>query len=91
MDDNGEPTDDLGPEVLAFCRQHGVKATKVSEIIANKEEAVYKVIQEGLERVNARSASNAQKVQKWVVLERDFSVTGGELGQHRHAFPSPVI
>lgn len=82
MDDNGEPTDDLSPEALDFCRQRGVKAAKVSEILASKEAAVYKAIQEGLERVNARSTSNAQKVQKWVVLQRDFSVTGGELGQH---------
>ncbi|XP_024860843.1 long-chain-fatty-acid--CoA ligase ACSBG2-like isoform X2 [Kryptolebias marmoratus] len=80
MDDNGEPTDDLSPEALDFCRQLGVKATKVSEIVGDKEAAVYKAIQEGMERVNVRSTSNAQKVQKWVILERDFSVTGGELG-----------
>lgn len=80
MDDNGDPTDDLSPEALDFCRRHGVKATKVSEIIASKEPAIYKAIQEGMERVNATSTSNAQKVQKWVILERDFSVGGGELG-----------
>lgn len=80
VDDNGEPTDELGPEALEFCLQNGVTATKVSEIIANKEPAIYKAIQEGMERINARSMSNAQKVQKWVILERDFSITGGELG-----------
>uniref|UniRef100_A0A1A8FR36 long-chain-fatty-acid--CoA ligase n=1 Tax=Nothobranchius korthausae TaxID=1143690 RepID=A0A1A8FR36_9TELE len=80
MDDNGEPTDDLSPEVLDFCQQHGVKSTKVSEVLANKEPAIYKAIQEGMERVNARSTSNAQKVQKWILLGRDFSVVGGELG-----------
>uniref|UniRef100_A0A1A8NAW8 long-chain-fatty-acid--CoA ligase n=1 Tax=Nothobranchius rachovii TaxID=451742 RepID=A0A1A8NAW8_9TELE len=80
MDDNGEPTDDLGPEVLDFCQQHGVTSTKVSEVLANKEPAIYKAIQEGMERVNARSTSNAQKVQKWIILGRDFSVVGGELG-----------
>uniref|UniRef100_A0A672IWJ3 long-chain-fatty-acid--CoA ligase n=1 Tax=Salarias fasciatus TaxID=181472 RepID=A0A672IWJ3_SALFA len=80
MDDNGEPTDELSPEALDFCQQHGVKATKVSEVLANKEPAIYKAIQEGVDRVNARATSNAQKVQKWVVLERDFSLPGGELG-----------
>ncbi|XP_012733922.2 long-chain-fatty-acid--CoA ligase ACSBG2 isoform X2 [Fundulus heteroclitus] len=80
MDDDGDPTDDLSPEALDFCRQHGVRATKVSEIIANKEPAIYKAIQEGVERVNATSTSNAQKVQKWVILDRDFTVGGGELG-----------
>uniref|UniRef100_A0A8C7ZXQ0 long-chain-fatty-acid--CoA ligase n=1 Tax=Oryzias sinensis TaxID=183150 RepID=A0A8C7ZXQ0_9TELE len=80
MDDNGEPTNELSSEVLDFCRRHSVTATKVSEITANKEPAIYNAIQEGIDRVNARSTSNAQKIQKWVVLERDFSVVGGELG-----------
>uniref|UniRef100_A0A669EWU2 long-chain-fatty-acid--CoA ligase n=1 Tax=Oreochromis niloticus TaxID=8128 RepID=A0A669EWU2_ORENI len=80
VDDNGEPTDELNQEALEFCQQHGVKATKVSEITANKEPAIYSAIQAGIERVNARSTSNAQKVQKWDIVERDFSVTGGELG-----------
>lgn len=81
MDDNGDPTDELSSEVLDFCQQNGVTATKVSEIVANKEPAIYKAIQEGLERINAKATSNAQRVQKWVILERDFSVGGGELGE----------
>lgn len=81
MDDNGDPTDELSPEALDICQQNSVSATKVSEIIANKEPAIYKAIQEGMERVNARATSNAQKVQKWIILERDFSVGGGELGE----------
>ncbi|XP_068576804.1 long-chain-fatty-acid--CoA ligase ACSBG2-like [Cebidichthys violaceus] len=80
VDDSGEPTDELSPEALIFCQQHNVTATKVSEIVANKEPAIYKAIQEGMERSNARATSNAQKIQKWVILERDFSVSGGELG-----------
>ncbi|KAM7415789.1 hypothetical protein PAMA_018043 [Pampus argenteus] len=80
VDDNGDPTDELSPEALDFCQQHNVTATKVSEIIANKEPAIYRAIQEGMERVNARATSNAQKIQKWVILQRDFSVGGGELG-----------
>ncbi|XP_019111247.2 long-chain-fatty-acid--CoA ligase ACSBG2 [Larimichthys crocea] len=80
VDDNAEPTDELTPEALDFCQRNGVRATKVSEIIANKEPPIYTAIQEGLERVNARATSNAQKVQKWVILERDFSISGGELG-----------
>ncbi|KAK7934350.1 hypothetical protein WMY93_005246 [Mugilogobius chulae] len=51
-----------------------------NEIIANKEPAVYQAIQEAFERVNAKATSRAQNVQKWVILERDFSVSGGELG-----------
>uniref|UniRef100_A0A8C2WCR6 long-chain-fatty-acid--CoA ligase n=1 Tax=Cyclopterus lumpus TaxID=8103 RepID=A0A8C2WCR6_CYCLU len=80
VDDNGEPTDELSPEALIFCQHHNVTATKVSEIVANKEPAIYNAIQEGMERANARATSNAQKIQKWTILERDFSVNGGELG-----------
>ncbi|KAK9522258.1 hypothetical protein VZT92_018735 [Zoarces viviparus] len=80
VDDSGEPTDALSPEALIFCQQHNVTATKVSEIVANKEPALYQAIQEGMDRSNARATSNAQKIQKWVILERDFSVNGGELG-----------
>ncbi|XP_031696722.1 long-chain-fatty-acid--CoA ligase ACSBG2-like, partial [Anarrhichthys ocellatus] len=80
VDDSGEPTDELSPEALIFCQQHNVTATKVSEIVANKEPALYQAIQEGMDRSNARATSNAQKIQKWVILERDFSVSGGELG-----------
>ncbi|MCI4392639.1 hypothetical protein PGIGA_G00148130 [Pangasianodon gigas] len=79
-DDNGDPTDELTPLAVEFCRQHGVMASKVSEIISNKEPAIYKLIQEGVDRVNAKATSNAQKVQKWTLLPQDFSVSGGELG-----------
>ena len=37
-------------------------------------------LQEGLDRANQKAISNAQKVQKWIVLGQDFSVPGGELG-----------
>ncbi|KAM9744488.1 long-chain-fatty-acid--CoA ligase ACSBG2-like isoform 1-T2 [Menidia menidia] len=80
MDENGDPTDELSAEALEFCQRNGVAATKVSEIIANKEPLVYNAIQKGIERVNAKSTSNAQKVQKWILLEKDFSIGGGELG-----------
>ncbi|XP_034450662.1 long-chain-fatty-acid--CoA ligase ACSBG2-like [Hippoglossus hippoglossus] len=80
VDDNGDPTDELSSEVLDFCQQHGATATKVSEVLANKEPAVYKAIQEGVDRINAKATSNATRVQKWVIVERDFSIGGEELG-----------
>ncbi|XP_057687933.1 long-chain-fatty-acid--CoA ligase ACSBG2-like isoform X2 [Corythoichthys intestinalis] len=79
-DEDGKPTDKLSPEAVAFCRELGVSATRVSEIVGNKEPAVYKAIQEALERYNGVAVSRAQKVQKFVILERDFSIGGGELG-----------
>ncbi|KAL6465440.1 hypothetical protein MHYP_G00255730 [Metynnis hypsauchen] len=80
VNENGEPTDKLSPLAVQFCQQHGITASKVSEIINNKEPVIYKAIQEGVDKVNAKAVSNAQRVQKWALLPRDFSVSGGELG-----------
>lgn len=79
--ETGEPGDDLTPEALEFCQKLGSKATKVSEIISSKDKAVYAAIQKGISAVNEGAVSNAQKVQKWVLLEKDFSLFGGELGE----------
>nr|XP_009665460.1 PREDICTED: long-chain-fatty-acid--CoA ligase ACSBG2 isoform X1 [Struthio camelus australis] len=79
-EENGEPGDDLTPEAIEYCCKLGSKATKVSEIISSKDQAVYAAIQKGISAVNDRAVSNAQKVQKWALLEKDFSLFGGELG-----------
>ncbi len=39
-----------------------------------------KAIQDGIDRYNQVATSNAQKIQKYVVLPTDFSLPGGELG-----------
>lgn len=77
----GEPGDDLTPEAIEYCQKLGSKATKVSEIINSKDKAIYAAIQKGILAVNEGAVSNAQKVQKWVLLEKDFSLAGGELGE----------
>ncbi|XP_069061788.1 long-chain-fatty-acid--CoA ligase ACSBG2-like isoform X2 [Pleurodeles waltl] len=74
------PGDNLTPDAIRFCQQLGSRATRVSEVVKSKDPAIYKAIQEGMDRVNKRAVSNAHRVQKWTILERDFSVDGGELG-----------
>lgn len=78
--DSGEPEDELTTEAIEFCQKIGSKSAKVSDIIGHKDKLVYAAIQEGVNAVNERSNSNAQKVQKWLILDKDFSVVGGELG-----------
>nr|XP_056700369.1 long-chain-fatty-acid--CoA ligase ACSBG2 [Euleptes europaea] len=78
--ETGDPEDDLTPDAIEFCRKLGSKASKVSQIIASKDPAVYGAIQKGITAVNDQAVSNAQKVQKWVILDKDFSINGGELG-----------
>ncbi|XP_069061705.1 long-chain-fatty-acid--CoA ligase ACSBG2-like [Pleurodeles waltl] len=76
----GEPQDDLTPEAVHFCQKLGSGATRVSEVVSTKDPAIYDAVQKAMERVNLKALSNAQKVQKWTILKKDFSVAGGELG-----------
>ena len=45
----------------------------------SKEESVIQLIQGAIDSYNSRAVSNAQKVQKFVILNTDFSVPGGEI------------
>ncbi|KAJ1212876.1 hypothetical protein NDU88_000519 [Pleurodeles waltl] len=78
--DTGESQDYLTEEVIQFCQQLGSGATRVSEVVSKKDPAIYDAIHKAIERVNQKAVSNAQKVQKWTILNKDFSIAGGELG-----------
>ncbi|XP_025049266.1 long-chain-fatty-acid--CoA ligase ACSBG2-like [Alligator sinensis] len=78
--ESGAPLDELSPEAVQFCREVGSRATRVSEVLSTRDPAVYQAIQLGVERVNQHALSHAHYVQKWALLPRDFSITGGELG-----------
>ncbi|XP_060702105.1 long-chain-fatty-acid--CoA ligase ACSBG2 isoform X1 [Hemiscyllium ocellatum] len=78
--DSGEPQDDLSEAAIQFCQRIGSNATKASEILASKDVYVYGAIQECINQVNEKATSNAQRIQKWLLLEKDFSIPGGELG-----------
>ncbi|KAM6201944.1 long-chain-fatty-acid--CoA ligase ACSBG1 isoform 2-T2 [Rhynchocyon petersi] len=78
--DTSEPTDNLTEQAVEFCQRVGSKATTVSEIVGEKDEAVYQAIEEGIQRVNLNAAARPYHIQKWAILERDFSISGGELG-----------
>ena len=79
--DTGEPTDDLMPAAIDWCKAQGSESTKVSQILDNKDTVVLKAIQAGIDKANDRAVSRASKVQKWSLLPRDFSIPGGELGE----------
>jgi long-chain-fatty-acid--CoA ligase ACSBG len=58
-----------------------LKYTKLSEVLAaGPDPKVVKAIQEALDRSNKKSISNAQRVQKFAILPKDFSIPTGELG-----------
>ncbi|XP_068175831.1 long-chain-fatty-acid--CoA ligase ACSBG2-like isoform X2 [Antennarius striatus] len=78
--ESGDPEDELTPEAIEICRKLGSSVTRVSEIVGGRDKVIYAAIQDGINRVNEKATSNAQRIQKWVILDRDFSVSGGELG-----------
>ncbi|KAM4826153.1 long-chain-fatty-acid--CoA ligase ACSBG1 [Thomomys bottae] len=78
--DTLEPTDLLTDKAVEFCQRVGSKASTVSEIVGQRDPAVYQAIQEGIGRVNANAAARPYHIQKWAILQRDFSILGGELG-----------
>ncbi|XP_062947091.1 long-chain-fatty-acid--CoA ligase ACSBG1 isoform X2 [Cynocephalus volans] len=78
--DTSDPTDNLTEQAVEFCQQVGSKATTVSEIVGKKDEVVYQAIKEGIQRVNMNAAARPYHIQKWAILKRDFSISGGELG-----------
>ena len=72
--------DTLTPQVQQLIQNIGSRNTKVSEIVAQEDRAVFTAIQEGLDKANEHATSRAQRVQKWTLLDSDFSIPGGELG-----------
>ena len=78
--ETGEPLDELTDLAKDWCKKHSVEINTVSEFLEKKDEKLMKAIQDGIDRYNSRAISRAQKVQKWCILEHDFSIPGGELG-----------
>ncbi|XP_063056785.1 long-chain-fatty-acid--CoA ligase ACSBG2-like [Engraulis encrasicolus] len=78
--ETGAPEDELTGEAVELCRKLGSSSTRVSEVAGGRDRLVHAAIQEGINRINEQATSNAQRVQKWTVLEHDFSIAGGELG-----------
>ena len=60
--ETGEPKDKLLPEAKSLIAKLGSSCTKVSEILASKDEKVYSEIAAGLERANKQASSRPQRV-----------------------------
>ncbi|KAM4888903.1 long-chain-fatty-acid--CoA ligase ACSBG2-like isoform 2-T2 [Thomomys bottae] len=77
---SGEPLDNLSRDAIQFCRSIGSQASTVQDIVTLHDPLVYEAIQEGINTVNQEATSHAQRIQKWLILDKDFSIQGGELG-----------
>ena len=61
--DTGEATDDLQPQAIKLLQQLGSNCTTISQVIESEDKAVFKAIQDGIDRYNTHHLiSNAQKV-----------------------------
>ena len=58
----------------------GSDANTVKDIMKGPDAKVMKGIQAGIDAANKEAVSNAQKIQKWMIIPRDFSIPGGEIG-----------
>lgn len=80
--ETGAPQDTLLPEVKKWLNSLGCPADTVTEVLnAGPDKRLLDAIQEGINRVNQKATSNAQRIQKLAILPADFSLATGELGE----------
>lgn len=78
--DTMEPTNKLSSAARDWCRSVGSNANTIEDILRGPDNRVMKGLQAGIDAANRQAVSNAQKIQKWMILPRDFSLPGGEMG-----------
>uniref|UniRef100_A0A1A9W6S3 long-chain-fatty-acid--CoA ligase n=1 Tax=Glossina brevipalpis TaxID=37001 RepID=A0A1A9W6S3_9MUSC len=82
------PLDDLEPETVKWFQRLGVDVQCLSEVLNYAKspcstiyEKIIQALESGLKRANDQALCNAQKVQYFTVLPRDFSIATGEIGE----------
>ena len=75
--ETGAPTDKLAADSLFVAKQIGSNATTVSQ--AAKDPLWTQYFNEGMKKANSKTTSQAQIIQKWILLPADFSEKTGEL------------
>ena len=78
--ETSEPTDDFTEETLKWLQSIGSTSKTISDVLKTHDPLVYEEIDKAIKRANTKSISNAQKVQKFQILPKDFSLATGELG-----------
>ncbi|ERE72801.1 long-chain-fatty-acid--CoA ligase ACSBG2-like protein [Cricetulus griseus] len=78
--ETGEARSALTSEAVACCRKLRSQSTWLTDVLYDRDPLVTEFISQGIQEVNAEAPSEAAKIIKWVILDNDFSVGGGELG-----------
>jgi len=79
LDENNLPTNKLHPDVLAWAEELGAEAETVTDLLEEDNEEVKLEIMALIQKVNRKAVSNAQKVHKFMIAPKDFTLPGGEL------------
>lgn len=77
IDPDGVPTNKLTGRAVEVGKEIGSEA--MTTIQARDDVAWQKYFEDGIKKANAKATSNAQKVQKFILLDGDFSEKGTEL------------
>lgn len=80
----GAPLEELQEQTKQWLQGIGVAYRTLGELLrAGPCPKVQSAISVGIARANKNAISNAQKVQKFTILDHDFSVATGELGESK--------
>jgi len=79
LDGNNLPTNQLHPDVIAWAEELGAESETVTDLLEEDNEEVKLDIMAQIQKVNRKAISNAQKVHKFMIAPKDFSLPGGEL------------
>jgi len=79
LDSNNLPTDRLHPDVIKWADEFGSEAETITQLLLEDNEEVRLEIMNQIQKVNRKAISNAQKVHKFMIAPKDFSLPGGEL------------
>ena len=75
--------DELDPIAIKWLENNGYSGiTTLTQVLSNyssPSSSLVATIQGGMDRANAKAVSNAQRVRKWVLLDKDFSMVMNEL------------
>ncbi|OAF67225.1 hypothetical protein A3Q56_05054 [Intoshia linei] len=78
--DTLESTSELEESVISWCRKLGSNTKTIEPIYKKDDDLINMKITKAFETINSKATNNVHKIKKWVILEKDFSILGGELG-----------
>jgi len=79
LDKANQPTDQLHPDVIKWAEELGAESETVTDLLEEDNEEVRLELMAQIQKVNRKAVSNAQKVHKFMIAPKDFSLPGGEL------------